>query len=417
MTPRSAVCSSRRRCLLACSGSTTSAPRPLGRCASSARSRRSMRARARCTTRTSNSPIRWPRCSVRSRRSSRACANSRCARADVEMARMLTQAEAADARGEALAEWMWQEDAARVGAHDPSSVRTPDWIMYADVVNAHLEEKFREYQVAPQTVCPIVEIDLEGKVRSTTTMAKAFAANTGTGYEIDFAAMKQKNRSTGHARKIQRQVKNVAWAAPHDGGGNARTMALREVAVTAHEDALTLPADLLADETASLLLIKVGMLVQVQTKRADGWWFGFALESARADADGVFGEESGASLPEAATVDEMIAALARFSGVKYVDRGYLGGGASRAEIARAAAERLGVPPNASETYVASRAHVAELYRALREWRATDKEECGAGWFPASHVGEPTPNQIQRITDLLSRRENGVISGAASDALA
>merc|ERR550514_1866897 len=223
----------------------------------------------------------------------------------------------------------------------------------------------------------------------------------------------------GHARKIQQQVKDVAWAAPHDGGGNARTMALREVAVTAHEDALTLPADLLADETASLLLIKVGMLVQVQTKRADGWWFGFALESARADADadGVFGEESGASLPEAATVDEMIAALARFSGVKYVDRGYFGGGASRAEIARAAAERLGVPPNASETYVASRAHVAELYRALREWRATDEEECGAGWFPASHVGEPTPNQIQRITDLLSRRENGVISGAASDALA
>merc|ERR1719502_2494442 len=363
--------------------------------------------------------------------------DARGARGDVEMARMLTQAEAADARGEALAEWMWQEDAARVGAHDPSSVRTPDWIMYADVVNAQLEEKFREYQVAPQTVCPIVEIDLEGKVRSTKTMAKAFAADTGTGYEIDFAAMTQKNRRSGYARKIQRQVKNVDRAASRDSSGNARTMALsslfaggdggvgltqvQEVAVTAHEDALTLPADLLADETASLLLIKVGMLVQVQTKRADGWWFGFALESARADADadadGVFGEESGASLPEAATVNEMIAALARFSGVEYVDRGYFGGGASRAEIARAAAERLGVSPMASEKNVASRAYVAELYRALRERRATDEEECGAGWFPASHVGEPTPNQIQRITDLLSRRENGVISGATSDALA
>ena len=44
-------------------------------------------------------------------------------------------------------------------------------------------------------------------------------------------------------------------------------------------------------------------------------------------------------------------------------------------------------------------------------------ECGAGWFPASYVQEPTPNQIQRITDLLSRRENGGVSGAASDALA
>ena len=315
--------------------------------------------------------------------------DARGASGDVEMARMLTQAEAADARGEALAEWMWQEDKARVGRHDPASVRAPDWIMYADVVNAQLEEKFRDYQKvrnsqkasnprASTTVCPIVEIDLEGKVRSTATMAKAFAAETGTAYRIDFAAMTQKNLHSGFERKVQRQVKNVARTAPLDGAGNARTMQLGSLfglgeadgdggltrveafvddsnadAARSH-DALALPADLLADKTASLLLIKVGMLVQVQTKRADGWWFGFALESARADAhtDGAFGDKSGAPLPEAAaTVDE--AAL----------------------------------------------------------------ECGAGWFPASYVQEPTPNQIQRITDLLSRRENGGVSGAASDALA
>ena len=94
----------------------------------------------------------------------------------------------------------------------------------------------------------------------------------------------------------------------------------------------------------------------------------------------------------------------------------LGDGAPRSVAEARAATGAGAPLRAALRATAPL--TACLHdNALREWRATDEEECGAGWFPASHVGEPTPNQIQRITDLLSRRENGVISGAASDALA
>merc|ERR1719198_1923394 len=35
----------------------------------------------------------------------------------------------------------------------------------------------------------------------------------------------------------------------------------------------------LVDAGAPVLLIQPGMLIQVQNRRDDGWWFGFALES------------------------------------------------------------------------------------------------------------------------------------------
>merc|ERR1719506_2987724 len=100
---------------------------------------------------------------------------TRGARDEAEVERLLAVAEAANARGEKLAEWCWQEDDHKIAKYDPNTVRAPNWILYSDLIAAQLEERWQANKAA------IVEIDINGKVRSATG-GKAYAAETGTQY-------------------------------------------------------------------------------------------------------------------------------------------------------------------------------------------------------------------------------------------
>merc|ERR1719163_312627 len=227
---------------------------------------------------------------------------TRGARDEAEVERLLAVAEAADARGEKLAEWCWQEDDHKIAKYDPNTVRAPNWILYSDLIAAQLEEKWQANKAA------IVEIDINGKVRSATG-GKAYAAETGTQYMVDFNKMTQKNMKSGFSRKIRREaisadVGGSGDVEPGFMGGLFRVTSksmgieLDEVKVPDVNDgtpmvpALELraigddgdgmpefPADLMDPgpglEPEPILLIKVGMLVQVQDKRDDGWWYGF----------------------------------------------------------------------------------------------------------------------------------------------
>merc|ERR1719181_1458592 len=92
-----------------------------------------------------------------------------------EVRRLIQVAQDAEARGEKLAEWCWQEDDQKIANYDSNTVRGPNWILYSDLIAAQLEERWQADKAA------IVEIDINGKVRSATG-GKAYAAETGTQY-------------------------------------------------------------------------------------------------------------------------------------------------------------------------------------------------------------------------------------------
>merc|ERR550514_496046 len=241
--------------------------------------------------------------------------------------------EAANARGEKLAEWCWQEDDHKIAKYDPNTVRAPNWILYSDLIAAQLEERWQADKAA------IVEIDINGKVRSATG-GKAYAAETGTQYTVDFNKMTQKNMKSGFSRKIRREAISADVGGSGDvepgfmGGlfrATSKSMGIEldEVKVPDVNDGTPtvpavelraigddgggmpeFPADLMNPgpglEPEPILLIKVGMLVQVQDKRDDGWWYGFALE---ADTDDDAG--AGQDRPWSAAEDAALAAAAR----------------------------------------------------------------------------------------------------------
>ena len=121
-----------------------------------------------------------------------------------EVRRLIQIAQDAEARGEKLAEWCWQEDDQKIANYDPNTVRGPNWILYSDLIAAQLEERWQADKAA------IVEIDINGKVRSATG-GKAYAAETGTQYTVDFNKMTQKNMksSRGERSAVKRSV--LAW--------------------------------------------------------------------------------------------------------------------------------------------------------------------------------------------------------------
>merc|ERR1719487_65758 len=341
--------------------------------------------------------------------------NMRGASGDVDMARMIQVAQDADARGEKLAEWCWQEDDHKIAKYDPNTVRAPNWILYSDLIAAQLEEKWQANKAA------IVEIDINGKVRSATG-GKAYAAETGTQYMVDFNKMTQKNMKSGFSRKIRREAISAEWGFSGDvepgfmGGlfrATSKSMGIEldEVKVPDVNDGTPtvpavelraigddgggmpeFPADLMNPgpglEPEPILLIKVGMLVQVQDKRDDGWWYGFALE---ADTD----DDAGAAAPEVPLKD-MAEALKRDLHCDAAGR-LLYTVSSTAAIVESACRKYNVDARGS---LKDRAKAA--YDAMRDVASQDLNNVGAGWFPASFVGLPTPKQLGRLQALLSR---------------
>ena len=168
------------------------------------------------------------------------------------------------------------------------------------------------------------------------------------------------------------------------------------------------PADLMNPgpglEPEPILLIKAGMLVQVQDKRDDGWWYGFALE---ADTD----DDAGAAAPEV-PLKEMAEALKR--DLHCDDAGkQLYTVSSTAAIVEGACKKYNVDAKGS---LKDRAKAA--YDAMRDAASQDLNNVGAGWFPASFVGLPTPKQLGRLQALLSRAVgDGKQNNAVNDVLA
>jgi len=296
------------------------------------------------------------------------------AKNDAEVKRLLVQAEAADALGEELPEWMWQEDAAHIGRHKKDAVRGESYVLYADVIAAQLEEQYKAWSAPLGGVLgsSVVEIDVDGAVRSTMDASKMFNPGTGTAYKIDFQAMTQTNVRSNFARKIRRVAKKrqgaPAAATTADSiavqsaaqlsvildPGDTKSLGFRGLilgdadvecgegsssaasrwawdanaqdAVPPFPEALIEDANAHGAEPPSVLLVRKGMIVQVTEKRDDGWWYGYAFK-----------------LP--------------------------GAKVSNADV--------------------------------NDHDADDDQESGAGWFPASFVGVPTPQHLAQLQELLA----------------
>ena len=115
-----------------------------------------------------------------------------------------------------LAEWCWEEAYGRISSHHPKEVRAPNWILYADVVAAKLEERWQSFK--NDGTDSVVEIDINGQVRSTSggkDSQWAFDDDTDTAYTIDFASMKQKNMRSGDLCNIRREAISAGAADHH----------------------------------------------------------------------------------------------------------------------------------------------------------------------------------------------------------
>ena len=82
------------------------------------------------------------------------------------------------------------------------------YVLYADVIAAQLEEQYKAWSAPLGGVLgsSVVEIDVDGAVRSTMDASKMFNPGTGTAYKIDFQAMTQTNVRSNRM-KIRRAAK------------------------------------------------------------------------------------------------------------------------------------------------------------------------------------------------------------------
>merc|ERR1711988_1588919 len=101
------------------------------------------------------------------------------------------------------------------------------------------------------------------RIGSTGVEAKAYNANTGSRFNVDFGAMVQLNEQTGFARKILRKelpkaraVKKAERAVQKRAKGTGNT--------------LTIPADIQGD----LLIMHKDQMLQTSQIREDGWAYG-----------------------------------------------------------------------------------------------------------------------------------------------
>merc|ERR1719326_2115288 len=146
------------------------------------------------------------------------------------------------------------------------------------------------------------------------------------------------------------------------------------------------------------------MLVQVQDKRDDGWWYGFALE---ADTD----DDAGAAVPEVPLKD-MAEALKRDLHCDAAG-GQLYTVSSTAAIVEGACKKYNVDARGS---LKDRAKAA--YDAMRDVASQDLNNVGAGWFPSSFVKPATAKELSRLQALLSRSVGDAEPGnAVNDVLA
>ena len=160
-----------------------------------------------------------------------------------------------------------------MSGHDTSTTYGDSWVSYADSVAAQMEyywEKKPELRKNNNGVA-CLEVDIAGRVTSAQDRNKAFASETGTAYRIDLDRMVQINCRTGFERDVLRRIenKNAVVTAKSTGKKTEDEDQLMD------EDVPPFPADLIDQKTGSLkeplLHARCGQLIQVQSRRDDGW--------------------------------------------------------------------------------------------------------------------------------------------------
>lgn len=162
------------------------------------------------------------------------------------------------------ATWYWAEDQQRLSSHNQQLILAPHWVQYAGSVIVELEARYQEWKAG--NVEATHATDLTDRISSTGTEKKAFAAESGTKYVINFENMTQLNGGTGFKRDILRtaQVMPMPVVAPSAISSSFSTRLDAENSRT--------PSEL---EGETLLELHTGSIVQLSKKREDiGWAFG-----------------------------------------------------------------------------------------------------------------------------------------------
>ena len=233
-----------------------------------------------------------------------------------ELRRFLAVASEQEAKGE-VAVWYWKEDEGRMNYHADSSrygncckghllpVRKPlnsmkfmtnqntllpfvlTGVRYADSVAAQMEFYWlKKVELRNDTTNDgraIVEVDVNGRVTSSSNRGKAVASETGTVYRVDLDEMVQINARSGFKREVQRLVeKRVGVGSDTKDALNSKDsytkMSLNDTddqQQAADDDIPAFPQDLVDEKTGELkeplLRARKGQLIQIQSKRSDGW--------------------------------------------------------------------------------------------------------------------------------------------------
>jgi len=200
--------------------------------------------------------------------------NTQGVQSEEELSRFLAVSNSSEKAG-LLAKWYWQEDEARMSAHAKGSTFGTCWVAYADSVAAQFEYFYENSSSGSS----IVQVDVSGRVSSSTSKGKAFASESGNLYSVDLKQGIQINAKTKYERKVMRR------GVPLDHGAIALTINKQGGTTLASDDDKNtddnlepkpFPAEL-ASAGEPILFMKPGMLVQIQQSREDEWAYGVVI--------------------------------------------------------------------------------------------------------------------------------------------
>jgi poly [ADP-ribose] polymerase 10/14/15 len=187
--------------------------------------------------------------------------------------------------------WYFKEDQSRVASHNQHDLFQPgNFVKYAGSVCAEMEEQWEKFRNQSGPAKHL--INLTDRIASTGTEQKAFGAESGYDYEIDFSSnpMTQKNLKSGYKREVLRREIPITLPAAPDLPAVVPQTTVKS-SKTSKSVVATKAGGKPTDLNGDLLVLHVGQLVQFSEKR-DGWGFGciiFDEEDARPviDVEGV----------------------------------------------------------------------------------------------------------------------------------
>jgi len=208
--------------------------------------------------------------------------NTQGVQSEEELSRFLAVSNSSEKAG-LLAKWYWQEDEARMSAHAKGSTFGTCWVAYADSVAAQFEYFYENSSSGSS----IVQVDVSGRVSSSTSKGKAFASESGNLYSVDLKRGIQINASTKYERKVMRRGVPLKKQSPTPTHNGAIALTINKqggTTLASDDDENTddnlepkpFPAEL-ASAGEPILFMKPGMLLQIQQSREDDWAYGVVI--------------------------------------------------------------------------------------------------------------------------------------------